>query len=62
MEPVFFETPAQFHRWLKKNHDKLYEAQIGFHKKASGIPSITYQEAVDEALCFGWIDGKVNRI
>src|SRR5688500_17045335 len=62
MEPVFFTTSAELRRWLRKNHDKLDEAQIGCYKKASGIPGSSYQEAVDEALCFGWIDGKVNRI
>ena len=62
MEPIFFADAQKFRAWLAKNHDKLDEAQIGFYKKGSGIPSMTWQEAVDQALCYGWIDGKVNRI
>ena len=55
--PRFFRTPAAFSRWLEKNHDKETELWVGFYKKASGKPSITWPEAVDEALCWGWIDG-----
>jgi uncharacterized protein YdeI (YjbR/CyaY-like superfamily) len=57
MRPKFFATAADFRKWLEKNHDKAQELQVGFHKKASGKPSITWSEAVDQALCFGWIDG-----
>lgn len=57
MKPKFFSTPAEFHQWLEQNHDKESELLIGFHRKASGKKSITYAEALDEALCFGWIDG-----
>jgi uncharacterized protein YdeI (YjbR/CyaY-like superfamily) len=57
MQPKFFTTPEQFRQWLEKNHDRAVELLIGFHKKASGKKSITYGEALDEALCFGWIDG-----
>jgi uncharacterized protein YdeI (YjbR/CyaY-like superfamily) len=57
MQPKFFTTPEQFRQWLEKNHDRAVELLIGFHKKASGKKSITYAEALDEALCFGWIDG-----
>jgi uncharacterized protein YdeI (YjbR/CyaY-like superfamily) len=57
MNPHYFTAPARFHDWLKKNHAKSTELLVGFYKKSSGKPSITYQEAVDEALCFGWIDG-----
>ena len=57
MAPVFFPTPADFRRWLQKNHRTATELWVGFYKKASGRPSITWSEAVDEALCFGWIDG-----
>ncbi|HEY3349153.1 MAG TPA: YdeI/OmpD-associated family protein [Thermoanaerobaculia bacterium] len=56
-EPVFFETAADFRRWLEKNHAKATELFIGFLKKAPGRSSLTYFEALDEALCFGWIDG-----
>lgn len=55
--PVFFETPAAFRAWLRRNHGTASELWVGFHKKASGLPTITYQEALDEALCYGWIDG-----
>lgn len=54
---TFFPTPADFRRWLEQNHDKVGELWVGFHKKGSGRPSITWPESVDEALCFGWIDG-----
>jgi uncharacterized protein YdeI (YjbR/CyaY-like superfamily) len=57
MKPVFFATPAAFRAWLKKNHARVNELLVGFYKKDSGRPSITWPESVDEALCFGWIDG-----
>jgi uncharacterized protein YdeI (YjbR/CyaY-like superfamily) len=57
LEPLFFDTPAAFRKWLEKNHDKEKELLVGFYKKDSGKPSITWPESVDEALCFGWIDG-----
>src|SRR5919106_1079114 len=57
MNPKFFNPPAEFREWLERNHDTASELLIGFHKKSSGKKSITYPEALDEALCFGWIDG-----
>jgi len=57
MKPKFFTTPAAFRQWLEQNHDRATELLVGFHKKSSGKKSITYAEALDEALCFGWIDG-----
>jgi len=57
MKPRFFATPLQFHNWLARNRDSEKEILVGFHKKTSGKKSITYSEALDEALCFGWIDG-----
>jgi uncharacterized protein YdeI (YjbR/CyaY-like superfamily) len=57
MKPKFFSSPEQFREWLEKNHDRASELLVGFHRKASGKKSITYSEALDEALCFGWIDG-----
>lgn len=57
MKPKFFATQEQFRQWLEKNHASAKELEIGFHKKSSGKKSITYKEALDEALCFGWIDG-----
>jgi uncharacterized protein YdeI (YjbR/CyaY-like superfamily) len=55
--PLFFPAPADFRSWLEANHKKRAELWVGFYKKASGRPSITWPEAVDEALCVGWIDG-----
>src|ERR1043166_4134599 len=57
MNPRFFKTPAAFRKWLAANHDKATELWVGFYKKDSGKPSITWPESVDQALCFGWIDG-----
>jgi uncharacterized protein YdeI (YjbR/CyaY-like superfamily) len=57
MKPVFFTTPAKFRAWLEKHHDSAQELLVGFHKKGSGKQSITWPESVDQALCFGWIDG-----
>lgn len=58
----FFATPAAFRAWLEANHATADELLVGFHKKGSGIPSITWQESVDEALCVGWIDGIRKRV
>jgi len=55
--PRFFKTPTAFRKWLAANHTKSKELWVGFYKKDSGKPSITWPESVDEALCFGWIDG-----
>jgi uncharacterized protein YdeI (YjbR/CyaY-like superfamily) len=57
MKPVFFKSAADFRAWLEAQHQKRAELWVGFYKKSSTKPSITYPEAVDEALCFGWIDG-----
>ena len=57
MKPRFFPTPADFRAWLEENHETERELLVGFYKKESGRASITWPESVDEALCFGWIDG-----
>jgi uncharacterized protein YdeI (YjbR/CyaY-like superfamily) len=57
MEPTFFATPTEFRAWLERHHDSAGELLVGFHKRGSGRPSMTWPEAVDQALCFGWIDG-----
>ena len=57
MVPVFFRSPAELRRWFARHHAAEKELFVGFYKKGSGTPSITYAEAVDEALCVGWIDG-----
>jgi uncharacterized protein YdeI (YjbR/CyaY-like superfamily) len=54
---LFFADPAAWRRWLEANHDGVEELWVGFHTRGSGRPSITWPESVDEALCFGWIDG-----
>ncbi len=53
----FFKSTSAFREWLAANHSKTKEFWVGFYKKTSGKPSITWPESVDEALCFGWIDG-----
>jgi uncharacterized protein YdeI (YjbR/CyaY-like superfamily) len=57
MKPTFFESPSEFRTWLQKHHRTATELWVGYRKKNTGTPSITWQESVDEALCFGWIDG-----
>ena len=57
MKPRYFATPAAWRAWLEAHHASSTELLVGFYKKASGKPSITWPESVDEALCFGWIDG-----
>lgn len=62
MEPRFFKTPAELRKWLKQNHNRAGELLVGFHKTHTGKPSLTYHQALDEALCFGWIDGLRKRL
>ena len=57
MKPIFFPSPPDWHAWLEQHHQTHQELLVGLHKKDSGKPSITWPEAVDGALCFGWIDG-----
>ena len=56
-KPKFFATPQAFRQWLEQHHQTADEQVVGFYKKESGRPSITWPESVDQALCFGWIDG-----
>jgi len=58
----FFPTPADFRKWLEKNHGTATELWVGFYKRDSARPSITWPESVDEELCFGWIDGIRKRV
>jgi uncharacterized protein YdeI (YjbR/CyaY-like superfamily) len=60
--PVYFETAADLRRWFQKNHDTAPELWVGLYKAGAGKRSVTRQEMVDEALCFGWIDGITQRI
>jgi len=56
-KPIFFAVPAEFRAWLEKHHAGHRELSVGFYKRASGKPSMTWPESVDAALCYGWIDG-----
>jgi uncharacterized protein YdeI (YjbR/CyaY-like superfamily) len=57
MKPTYFPTPAAFREWLTRHHADSKAFWVGCYKKGTGKPSITWPESVDEALCFGWIDG-----
>ena len=57
MQPRFFATQSDLRKWFIKNHDKEKELFLGYYKTGSGKPSVTWPQSVDEALCFGWIDG-----
>jgi uncharacterized protein YdeI (YjbR/CyaY-like superfamily) len=57
LEPIFFASPAEFRAWLEAHHATETEVMVGFHKKVTGQPTMTWSESVDQALCFGWIDG-----
>ncbi|MGE3276553.1 MAG: YdeI family protein [Vicinamibacterales bacterium] len=61
-EPTHFADVKAFRKWLAANHKKQTELWVGFYKVGSGIPTVSYKEAVDEALCFGWIDGVRNAV
>jgi uncharacterized protein YdeI (YjbR/CyaY-like superfamily) len=62
LSPVFFENAAAFRRWLEHNGERATELFVGFRKVGTGEPNLTWPESVDEALCFGWIDGVRKRI
>ncbi len=57
MRPTFFAAPADLRAWFEENHAAADELWVGFHRTATGLPSVTWSEAVDQALCFGWVDG-----
>jgi len=61
MKPAFFASQSAFRRWLETHHAGSRELLVGFYRKDSGKGGITYPEALDEALCFGWIDGLRKR-
>jgi uncharacterized protein YdeI (YjbR/CyaY-like superfamily) len=60
-QPKFFRTEAAFRKWLENNYNRESELRVGFHRVDSGKGSLTYREALDQALCFGWIDGVRRR-
>ena len=62
MKPIYFATPAKWRTWLRKNHRTTTEVWVGYYKRGTGEPSMSWPESVDEALCFGWIDGVRHRI
>jgi uncharacterized protein YdeI (YjbR/CyaY-like superfamily) len=62
MTPRFFRTPAEFRRWLRRRHAASDALLVGFYKQGSGKPSLSWPESVEEALCFGWIDGVRRRL
>lgn len=57
IKPTFFPTQEEFRKWLLENHESKKELIVGFYKVKSGLPSMTWSQSVDQALCFGWIDG-----
>lgn len=61
-DPIFFDSPEAFYAWLEEHHESASEVWIGYWKKGTGKPSPTWSQAVDQALCFGWIDGRVNSL
>ena len=62
MDPLFFKTAKAFRKWLSNNHGTEKELWVGYYKKATKLPSMTWSESVDEAICFGWIDGLRKKI
>lgn len=62
MKPRYFASFVEWHAWLDENHARVAEVLVGFHKRGSGRPSLTWPESVDGALCFGWIDGVRRRV
>ena len=62
MKRLYVKTKTEWRKWLQKNHDKVEEEWLIFYKKGTGKPSIDYEVAVEEALCFGWIDSLVKKI
>lgn len=56
MSPIFFPAPSDLRKWFEENHETATELLVGYYKVGSGKQSITWQQSVEEALCFGWID------
>ena len=61
-EPIFFESPQEFYDWLEEHHEAEDEVYVGFHKQHTGKRAMSWSEAVDQALCFGWIDSRADGI
>jgi uncharacterized protein YdeI (YjbR/CyaY-like superfamily) len=62
MTPIYFSSSRDFYEWLEDNHETADEVYVGFFKQHTGQRAMSWSEAVDQALCFGWIDGRSNRI
>lgn len=62
MDAEYFRTPEEFRRWLQRHHASALELWVGFHKAGTGEASMTWPQSVDEALCYGWIDGRRQRV
>ena len=61
-DPIFFDSREAFRDWLEANHDEADELWVGYHKVDAEKSGIAYDESVEEAICFGWIDGLINGI
>jgi uncharacterized protein YdeI (YjbR/CyaY-like superfamily) len=61
-EALYFSSPFEWRQWLEAHHAMRTEVIVGFYKKSTGLASMTWAESVDEALCFGWIDGVRRRV
>jgi uncharacterized protein YdeI (YjbR/CyaY-like superfamily) len=61
-EPIFFASPQAFYDWLEEHHESETEVYVGFHKQHTGKRAMSWSQAVDQALCFGWIDTRANGI
>ncbi|MCQ4165662.1 YdeI/OmpD-associated family protein [Tahibacter sp. P2K] len=62
MDAEYFRTPDEFRRWLQRHHASATELWVGYHKAGTGEPSMTWPQSVDQALCYGWIDGRRQRV
>ena len=62
LKATYFPTPEAFRAWLAKHHATSTELLVGFHRRDSGTPSMTWPESVDQALCYGWIDGVRRKV
>jgi uncharacterized protein YdeI (YjbR/CyaY-like superfamily) len=62
VQPLYFAAPAELREWLSRHHEDETELIVGYHKRGTGRPSLTWTESVDEAICFGWIDGIRRRV
>jgi uncharacterized protein YdeI (YjbR/CyaY-like superfamily) len=61
-KPIFFTSPQEFYDWLEEHHETETEVYVGFYKTHTGKRAMSWSESVDQALCFGWIDGRANSI